>query len=558
MKRIDSVPRLVRAVAALGVAAAVLAPAAAGAAPAGNPAGIGTKAALQSPDCDAEAGTNGEGKTKISGWYWAPPCVKPWRSGSNNGGATAPGVTAETIAVTALVPNSQQKLAAPPTNLATGAVASTPDDYKQSFLDAAEVFTHSYELWGREVEFTFVESSGDDEASQRADALSVLETKPFMVINAVPRLPIFESEIAAAKTVMWGLEGTNEQVAAQAPYRYSEASDLTVHGIGLAELVGKQFVGSPVAFAGDESLNGKKRVFGLVVPSEAQGVDLDQIESTLARYKGKLAIVAEYTPPVDASQVSAAAQQDAGPIVAKLKDAGVTTVLTLASQQIVGALTRQATAQQFSPEWVNGGYNYTDLDLITATFDKDQWAHAVSLSWVSPAYPLPDGATNPPAFSDYWGRQGIYYVVSSSLVGDAMTGLTVAGPKLNAKTLRAGYERMGPVGGSAEKSIVTPQKGLEKKANGYEGNLFSGHDFAISWYSPTTEGLGAVFHTPITGKYVFVNDAQRYQVGGLPTEKLPFFDSAEAFNYFTSTPDDPALRTYPCTDCPSASASTGP
>src|SRR6266849_9419381 len=58
--------------------------------------GIDSAAALANPKCDPRT------KRIKFEHYAAAPCVKPWPAGSNNGGATAQGVTATSIKVVVL------------------------------------------------------------------------------------------------------------------------------------------------------------------------------------------------------------------------------------------------------------------------------------------------------------------------------------------------------------------------------------------------------------------------------------------------------------------------
>ena len=70
--------------------------AAAGSALAKNDPGIGSAEALANPKCDPATK-----RVKFQS-YGAPLCVKPWKDGADNGGATAQGVTAKTIKVAVL------------------------------------------------------------------------------------------------------------------------------------------------------------------------------------------------------------------------------------------------------------------------------------------------------------------------------------------------------------------------------------------------------------------------------------------------------------------------
>ena len=111
--------------------------------------------------------------------------MKPWKDGDDNGGATAQGVTAKAIKVAVLIGDpSAGELAARKglyLDQATGENSVTaPED---STKDINEIFKYAYQTWGRTVEFTFVKTSGSDEAAQRADAVEVAALKPFAVLD---------------------------------------------------------------------------------------------------------------------------------------------------------------------------------------------------------------------------------------------------------------------------------------------------------------------------------------------------------------------------------------
>ena len=66
-------------------------------------------------------------------------------------------------------------------------------------------------------------SSGDDEAAQRADAVAVKAKKPFVVLDSTSSsLPVFDTEIAAAKIPVFSLNATIDETLKQAPYRWGQ------------------------------------------------------------------------------------------------------------------------------------------------------------------------------------------------------------------------------------------------------------------------------------------------------------------------------------------------
>src|SRR5262245_43003805 len=113
---------------------------------ANSAAGIGTKAALNSELCDPATG-----KIKIPA-YLASVCVKPWKDGADNGGATYQGVTKDSIKVVVYVaPADIQKNPPggrlPPRNRST----RQPGLLQYAILDAQAAPAARHEIWSRHI-----------------------------------------------------------------------------------------------------------------------------------------------------------------------------------------------------------------------------------------------------------------------------------------------------------------------------------------------------------------------------------------------------------------------
>ena len=85
----------------------------------------------------------------------------------------------------------------------------------------------------------------------------------------------------------------------------------------------RQLQGETAKWSGDYV--DKKRVFGTIHADT--GIDWEFFESFAKKEKLKVAENVVFTVPLDSSQASAKHQEEAPTLVAKLKDAGVTTVL---------------------------------------------------------------------------------------------------------------------------------------------------------------------------------------------------------------------------------------
>ena len=214
--------------------------------------GIGTTAALANPNCahdDPRFGVYGQANSTVVGG--GPVCVKPWKEGADNGGATAPGVTKDRILVYAIIPNDQQL------SMVGGATPTKrADNSKGTYQDAIHDYLLPlmkwYETWGRDIEVRFLVSTGQDEAAQRADAITVKAEKPFAVMDLAPTaLDVFDTEMAKAKILVFGFSTTTQKALAQAPYRWGQ-SDTQAAATNSIEVIGKQLIGQDAAFGGDD------------------------------------------------------------------------------------------------------------------------------------------------------------------------------------------------------------------------------------------------------------------------------------------------------------------
>ena len=104
------------------------------------------------------------------------------------------------------------------------------------------------------------------------------------------------------------------------------------------QFAARQLMGETAKWSGDFA--DKKRVFGAIHPD--RGIDWQYFESTAKKEGLKLAVGADltYTVPLDTSQTSAKNQEEAPILTAKLKDAGVTTVMLYSPYTMIGQIFR--------------------------------------------------------------------------------------------------------------------------------------------------------------------------------------------------------------------------
>ena len=89
--------------------------------------------------------------------------------------------------------------------MATAKLEDTITDF-QKIYDYAQQQSSTFQLWGRTPKIEIVTASGADETAQRADALEVINMKPFMVVDltgtSTAGAPVFSSAVAAKKILV--------------------------------------------------------------------------------------------------------------------------------------------------------------------------------------------------------------------------------------------------------------------------------------------------------------------------------------------------------------------
>ena len=504
--------------------------------------GIGSKEALAQSSCDAETG-----RIKFQ-FYGAAPCVRPWSDDDDNGGATAQGVTADSIKVVVLVPPADKDRASTNggiKNQATGANGLSRD----AVLDENAVLAHSYETWGRTIEYEFVEASGTDETAQRADAVNVIGKKPFAVLDTALYASggggrVFEQAVKSSGLPVY-------------PNATSPTDLLKPYEVNMAEWAGKQLVGGKAQFGGD-AVKDKKRVFGIIYQGGSDGMDLDVFTKEFAKYGGKIApgAAVSYTSPTDSSAQSAAYQEQAPPLIAKLKQAGVTTVVNFAGAGLTasatGSFTKQATSQDWFPEWLVSGVPYNDLDFFARALDQEQWQHAFGQVWFTPY--VAGGASDAitALFQWYWGKtQGTHAPGIFSNVYTLYNGVMLAGPKLTPKSFNAALAKFPSSGGGFQDMITNLETGIAPAPIPVRGT-------ALAWWDPKATGGSNQIGIPGTGKYAYLNGGKRYLTGKYPEKLQPFFDASKSTLQFDAVPAQDVIGPYTCDDCPSTGGSQTP
>jgi hypothetical protein len=553
---------VVAAVSATAVSATAVA-AAGTAGPTVKAAGVGTQAALSSPSCETSTGL-----TKMN-FTARPQCVRPFRSGEDNGGATAPGITKSAVEVVVLVPTAEQQEegakqpgATPPINQATGAVGSVEDGFRDFF----EVYEHWIETWGRKVELTFVRATGADETAQRADALRISEMRPFAVIDAGGTYgggAVFDSVLARDRVIVItaggdASRGSNDDAIKQAPYRWG-SQDTGIFAINAGEFVAKSLAGKKAQWAGDDAFTAKTRKLAVLYPTGSGEVDVSKFEDAFEKYggTGSLAKVS-YDLGDDPSKIADEAQRQAPQLTVKVKDSGATSVVLFTDiTNMTPAIMKAASSQEYFPEWIITGLGFQDIDLVARLlWPADQTAHVLGIG-TSPPYAADGSSANglETFFQTYWGDDVGTYSPGAVGIGFLLySGIQLAGPKLTPQTFRQGVFSMPAAGGAIDGQISNFMTGYGRSAGvPYDQYQTIGIDYSMKWFDPEAVGVSnLVPGPPGPGKFVFLNGAKRYSAGTWPKGDQPFFDRSASLVQLESPPASDAPPTFPCEGCPNA------
>lgn len=481
------------------------------------------------PDtCDTESGM------VAIPFFFRAECVA---ENDTDGGASAPGVTSDSITVVAWLPNPDD----PIFGLVRQALGidDTVEQVEQTYRGLAEVFQDYYETYGRTVELEFVEASGSmlDPVAARADAVRAAELDPFAVLGGPLLASTWTEELHARDIICLACPGISDPEPTAFGIQPSQGQ-IRAH---VVSYVSAKLKGGTAEFAGEGS-QGKDRVFGLL--SLAQS---DADERTVDRYVEQFAdegvdIAEAATFPLDPGR---AAELATG-IIAKMKDAGVTTVVVRADPITLPAFTREATKQNWFPEWVIGGYQFTDTSTFARTFDQEQWAHAFGLSFLPPKAP-PEVT---PPYRLYEWYHGSPPPADNSLiltypqVALFFTGLHYAGPDLTRENFRDALFAFPPTPKAVTQPSVDYGFGVwNVDDEDYEGDYEGIDDMVELWWDAEAQGPdenGAEG----SGLYRYVNGGQRY----LPheyTDDVQAFDPDNAVTEITDAPQAEIPPDYP-------------
>jgi hypothetical protein len=387
---------------------------------------------------------------------YSPPCIT---FEGDNGGATAPGVTADTITVTFREGDLPSVYAVAGQVAEKANIRDTQDDIRRTIEAYVEYFNEHFQMYGRRVETRFFKGQGDQLSEffgggaegANADALQVAQEIGAFADLSVLTTPYAEALVRQKVIAIPPVHMSQRWYEEHAPYSYGVLVDCSRLASSLVDWTMKRLWGRSAQYAGDPAFRGQQRRIGLIVPEEPwyQECANSGVAELEAR-GGAFAHRINYT--LDFQRLS----QEAAGMIAQMKDRGVTTVACMCDPVLPLFLTTQATQQEYRPEWVVTGTALTDVDLLGQIYDPEQWRHAFGISFLndihqgvrSESYRAYKAVRDDePAFI----HDILYYPMLMMFLG-----IHLAGPELTPETFQQGLFSYPPTAGETGRWSFSP------------------------------------------------------------------------------------------------------
>lgn len=465
---------------------------------------------------------------------YQPPCVA---FSGGNGGETSRGVSGDKIVVVNYLlpvdPGTQAIL--------QGAqLSDSPETLARAYEALRKYFNNHIETYGREVVLRPYTARGqptNDEA-MKADAVTIAnDIKAFAVIEGNPAQPIprvLSQELAARDVVcICTTSYRQEWYRARAPRIFSSLPTIDEYSATVAEYIGKRLKGKPAKWAGDlpPGIKTQTRKFGLIYLEGQQGkVDpegkkaADELAAAMARYGVPI------TKSVGYIYDPGRNQQDVTNMVTAMKSAGVTTIIPYTDPLYPILITKEATNQQYFPEWFIAGTGLSDTTAAGRLYDQTQWAHAYGISplWVTWATVEKSAGYRESHHGSpemRKGDEGVLINIYNSYFRWLFQGIHMAGPKLTPDTFATGMFNYPKTGGSAAAPLVFFTRNAPVAIK----------DFIEVWYSPNTRGPDERSVDGL-GMVMKVDGGKRWMIGQWPASEPKVFDP----NGAATVTDNPA------------------
>jgi hypothetical protein len=430
---------------------------------------------------------------------YSPPC---FQFHGDNGGATSPGVTGDTI-------NVSYRNTADPNLLAVLAqIAGVPiDETNEDLIRTAEglvdYFNKNFQMYGRKIKLEKVdgrgslisEFTGGGQEQANNDAIKVAtEAKAFADVTGLTQP--YADALYRNKVISIGAPYMSRQwFTDRRPYEWSNFPDCTVASEVATEYGVKKVLGKPAEFAGGD-LAGRTRTIGLIAPDNLEYQQCADAGEKVVEDAGfKIDFRADYV--LDLAQL----QTQASSLLSQLKAKRITSVVCGCDPIELMYLAQQAKQQNYEPEWLIIGVGFVDLDLVgqmIARQSGDQWNRAFGGSPWAAQQPVGDSEAYHAYKSVRHDEPSILIDIIYYQLYELVIGIQMAGPDLNPETFETGmFAYPGGSGGA----------GLWDFSKGHYTGV---SDLRELWWDPDKK-------SPFNGlPGTYADNGQRYKQGDIP------------------------------------------
>jgi len=485
--------------------------------------------------CDAESG-----RVKVQ-TFFATECYAPFEG--DNGGATARGVTEDTITIVQWVSQDQD----PILGFITSAILNddTNAEDEATLRGMIEYYETYYETYGRSVELIVIEGSGTvtDAAAARADAVRIdEELDPFMVWGGPLLTNAFAEELAARGIPCFscGPGQTKEWYDDNAGLAYTVIKGPDQLDLLVAEYIGKRLAGGPAIHAGDEAIQGTERVFGRIwIESSADSITANERFEGYATDNG-FEIAESQSYALDPATL----QESAASVIARMKEAGVTSVIFNGDPIAPREFTNEATAQNYFPEWIVTGSVLVDTAAFSRTYDQQQWANAFGVSNLAARVDRTIGSSyaiyewfqgEPPPAPDNIG-------VITPVPNTFYAFLQATGPNLTIET----FNEAAFSGEPTPRAVTGPSLSWGTQGiwpDDFEPDYRGVDDVTEIWWDPAATGPDEIDRDG-SGLWRYVDGGVRYKPGEIPAGAPAAFVEEGSVTIYTEPPPGEALPEY--------------
>jgi hypothetical protein len=419
----------------------------------------------------------------------SPPCVPYWDESQDNGGATSPGVTKDTIRI--------------------GAAQTQPAE----FYEALTAFFNSrFQLYGRRIELVHT-NAGGTAGADKAKELGVFASLPLYSDVPFYRRLVKHKIVSVYRTT----DFSDTDLAEASPYLWGYTRSFTQILADVGDWTCRRLAGATAKHAGEidgQPLNARTRSFAIFLDLDTPDTALttDVLKSALEQCGAKVPFTTSYPRHND----------DALRIrneITKIKAEGVTTVYCLCVSTNLQNLQTQAEAQRYQPEWIIT--SYPQLVQTDGGYSGPQMNRTFGISFgpmdrVPEDHPqiwaVREGDPDNPAGqlrTGVIGSNDIHYRAYLAL----MSGIQMAGPHLTPETFRDGLHRT---------RFPNPDHPIMAGKVGFEGDYSMTNDAAEFWFGLTDPGPYEDNQGGPT--FCWVDGGRRYARGAWPQGGDPFFE----------------------------------